>query len=36
MKKDWLEVSRLDGLKTLIKPINDSTLLLRVHNLNDK
>jgi len=29
-------VSNIDGIKTMIKPINDSTLVLRVHNLNDK
>lgn len=35
MLNEWTQYSGLNGLKTLIKPINDSTVVVRIHNLDD-
>jgi hypothetical protein len=32
----WKKQSGLDNIKFMIKPFNDSTVILRIHNLNDK
>jgi hypothetical protein len=36
MLEEWTKFSGLRDLKTLVKPINDTTLLVRIHNLDDK
>ncbi len=34
-RNEWNQLSNLDDLKFMIRPFNDSTTILRVHNLND-
>ena len=35
-REKWAKLTNIEEVKLLIKPWNDSTVLLRVHNLNDK
>lgn len=35
LRKDWAKLSNNDNLKFNVKSWNDSTLLLRIHNLHD-
>ncbi len=34
-RNQWNSVSNIDDLKFTIRPFNDSTTIVRVHNLND-
>ena len=35
-REKWAKLTNIEEIKLLIKPWNDSTVLVRVHNLNDK
>lgn len=35
LRDKWAKISGIDGMKFTIKPVNDSTVILRVHNLDD-
>jgi hypothetical protein len=36
LRDKWAAVSGIDNVKMLIKPWNDTTVTLRIHNLNDQ
>jgi len=34
-RNEWNQISNLDNLKFTIRPFNDSTTIVRIHNLHD-
>jgi hypothetical protein len=36
LRNKWNRVSNIDNLKFSVRPFNDSTTIVRVHNLHDK